>query len=393
MKNNNLGDFLLDIADAIREKTGIKGRIPAQEFSGKILDITSGGNNEVMPNDVNFYDFDGTLIYSYSVEEFLALQDIPALPTHDLLTPLRWTYQLEDAKSYVGKYRYLDIGAIYKPNDGKTRFYLDVPYGGATFSFNFTQSISNGCVINYGDGSQEITFSGTTVSISHAYKYGKYILSIDVQDGTIAFFRPFSDLRSEQLIERIDAGDNIDVRYEIFSYGHYKSIVAPRLSTYNTGTYSSSWLKAIVVPSVSSIPNNTFSLAKLLGKVIIEEGPTSINACFSENEALTAISLPESITSINGTFESCVALNTVIIPENVRTIGARTFYECSTLKFVLFLAHKFVPSLSSTNAFQNSSAQYKIVVPDDLYSSWIQTTNWSSFASNIIKKSEWEALL
>ena len=393
MKSNNLGDFLSDIADAIREKTGIIGRIPAQEFSEKILDITSGGNIEVMPKDVNFYDFDGTLLYSYSVEEFLALQDIPSLPTHDLLTSLRWTYQLEDAKSYVGKYRYLDIGAIYKPNDGKTRFYLDVPYGGATFSFKFTQSISNGCVINYGDGSQEITFSETTVSASHTYKYGKYILSIDVQDGTIAFYSPFSDLISEQLIERIDAGDNIDVRYEIFSNGHYNSIVAPRLSTYNTGTYSSSWLKAVVIPSISSIPNNTFTMARLLEKIIIEDGPTSIGACMLDNEKLTTISLPESITSINGAFENCVALNTVIIPENVRTIGARTFYRCTTLKFVLFLAHNFVPSLSSTNAFQSSGSQFKIVVPDELRSSWVQTTNWSSYASNIITKTEWEAQL
>ena len=393
MKSNNLGDFLSDIADAIREKTGIIGRIPAQEFSEKILDITSGGNIEVMPKDVNFYDFDGTLLHSYSVDEFMNLADMPTLPTHELLTPLRWTYQIEGAKSYVGKYGYLDIGVIYEPIDGKTRFYLDVPYGGATFSFKFTQSVPNGCVINYGDGSQEITFSQTNVSASHTYKYGKYILSFDVQDGAIAFSRPFSDLISEQLIERIDAGDNIDVRYEIFSYGHYNSIVAPRLSTYSTGTYSYSWLKAIVIPSVSSIPNNTFALARLLGKVIIEDGPTSIGACILDNEKLTTISLPESITSINSTFENCVALNTVIIPENVRTIGARTFYGCSNLKFVLFLAHNFVPSLSSTNAFQSSGSQFKIVVPDELRSSWAQTTNWSSYASNIITKTEWEAQL
>lgn len=142
MKNNNLGDFLRDIADAIREKTGISGGIHAQEFSEKILEISSGGNIEVEPKDVNFYDFDGTLLYSFTVNEFLAMQEMPTLPSHNLLTALRWTYQLEDAKSYVGKYGYLDIGAIYQPQDGKTRFYLDIPYGGATFSLKFTQSVS-----------------------------------------------------------------------------------------------------------------------------------------------------------------------------------------------------------------------------------------------------------
>lgn len=391
MKNNNLGDFLRDIADAIREKTGISGGIPAQEFSEKILEISSGGNIEVEPKDVNFYDFDGTLLYSFTVNEFLAMQEMPTLPSHNLLTALRWTYQLEDAKSYVGKYGYLDIGAIYKPYDGKTRFHLDIPYGGATLSLKFIQSVSKGCVVDYGDGSPEETFSATSVSTSHTYQYGKYILSIEVQDGTITFYRPFADTISEYIVERIDAGDSIATRFDMFAYGRYKSIVAPRLNTYDTGIYSAAiWLRAIVIPSVSSIPNNVFAETNMLRKAIIEDGPTSMGSCFYNNQSLNTISLPESITSINGTFENCSALNTIIIPEGVKTIGARSFYGCP-LKLILFLAHKSVPNLSSTNALPSSSASYKIVVPDELYSSWIQATNWSSFASNIITKSEWEA--
>lgn len=390
MKNNNLGDFLRDIADAIREKTGISGGIPAQEFSEKILEISSGGNIEVEPKDVNFYDFDGSLLYSFTVNEFLAMQEIPQLPSHNLLTALRWTYQLGPAKAYVEKYGYLDIGAIYKPRDGKTRFYLDIPYGGETLTLKFIQSVSNGCVVDYGDGTPEETFSATSVTTSHTYQYGKYILSIEVQDGTLTFYRPFGSTISGTIVERVDAGDSIVARYDMFAYGLYKTIVAPRLNTYDTGMYNSSWLKAIVIPSVSSIPNNVFAETSMLGKVIIEEGPTSINSCFYGNQSLTTISLPESITSINGTFEDCSALNTIIIPEGVKTIGARSFYGCP-LKLVLFLAHKSVPNLSSTNALPSSSASYKIVVPDELYSSWIQATNWSSFASNIITKSEWEA--
>ena len=42
-KNDNLSDFLSDIADAIREKTGETGMLNAQDFSQKILGIESGG--------------------------------------------------------------------------------------------------------------------------------------------------------------------------------------------------------------------------------------------------------------------------------------------------------------------------------------------------------------
>ena len=43
-KNNNLNDFLTDVANSIRTKTGTTELINAQDFSDKILNISSGGN-------------------------------------------------------------------------------------------------------------------------------------------------------------------------------------------------------------------------------------------------------------------------------------------------------------------------------------------------------------
>ena len=43
-KNNNLQDFLTDVANAIRTKTQTTEPINAQDFSAKILNISSGGN-------------------------------------------------------------------------------------------------------------------------------------------------------------------------------------------------------------------------------------------------------------------------------------------------------------------------------------------------------------
>ena len=43
-KNNNLQDFLTDVANSIRTKTGTTEQINAQDFSNQILNIPSGGN-------------------------------------------------------------------------------------------------------------------------------------------------------------------------------------------------------------------------------------------------------------------------------------------------------------------------------------------------------------
>lgn len=43
-KNNNLQDFLTDVANSIRTKTGTTEQINAQDFSDKILNISSGEN-------------------------------------------------------------------------------------------------------------------------------------------------------------------------------------------------------------------------------------------------------------------------------------------------------------------------------------------------------------
>lgn len=44
-KNDNLTDFLTDVADAIREKKGISGSINPQDFASEIASIESGGGN------------------------------------------------------------------------------------------------------------------------------------------------------------------------------------------------------------------------------------------------------------------------------------------------------------------------------------------------------------
>ena len=73
-KNNNLTDFLTDIANVIRDRTGTNELVNPQDFSSKIQQFNTLYINEgVSRKEINFYDYDGTLLYSYSKDSLYLL--------------------------------------------------------------------------------------------------------------------------------------------------------------------------------------------------------------------------------------------------------------------------------------------------------------------------------
>ena len=77
----------------------------------------SGGTNS--GSDVVFYDYDGSVLYSYSAEDFLALTEMPANYTyHEGFTAQGWNWSLANAKSYVSTFGKLSIGQMCITSDG-----------------------------------------------------------------------------------------------------------------------------------------------------------------------------------------------------------------------------------------------------------------------------------
>ena len=64
---------------------------------------------EVPLGDVNFYDYDGMVVHSYTAKEFLELQDMPGNPAHKGLVSQGWNWTLEKAQAYVAKYGTCEI--------------------------------------------------------------------------------------------------------------------------------------------------------------------------------------------------------------------------------------------------------------------------------------------
>lgn len=92
------------------------------------LKVKSSGVSEydTSEHSVVFYDYEGTVLYSYSSDKFLSLTEMPPNPSHDGLVAQGWNWELEDAKEYVAQHEALTIGQLYTTHDGKTRIYLRI---------------------------------------------------------------------------------------------------------------------------------------------------------------------------------------------------------------------------------------------------------------------------
>ena len=363
-KNNNLTDFLTDVADAIRTKKGTTTKINPQDFSSEIASIpTGGGSATTSKSSVNFYDYDGTLLHSYSKDEFLALSALPDLPTREGLTCQGWNYTLAKAKEYVTSYDILDIGATYITDDGKTRLYIKIATNGRmTVHLYFSQTTANGVTIDWGDGSATKTLTGTgNKNTTHTYaSIGDYVITLNVTSGTLGL------------------GNNSSLYSVMGSTGNNGRVYCNMLQKVeigggitSIGTYAFYYchsLASIVIPnSITSIGNYAFRNCNSLASIVIPEGVTSIgNNTFYNCYSLSSINIPEGITSIgNNTFYYCYSLSSVVIPRSVTSIGNNAFYYCYSLSSVVI--PRSVTSIGSY-AFQQCSSLSSIVIPNSVTS-------------------------
>ena len=444
-KNNNLTDLLTDVANAIRAKKGTTAKINPQDFSSEISSIVAGGGSQaVLPNDVIFIDYDGTIIYSYTAEEFLALSSLPPQPAHAGLTGQGWNYTLSDAQAYVRNYGILDIGGFYITDDGKTRLYITIPSDGRmNVPLVFTQTVSNGVTIDWGDGSSAETIEGTgRFEISHSYSaQGDYCISLGVASGcTLTLGRNSAD-RSvlgpssvsenvyNRFLRRVEFGSNVTTTGSYaFQYCYsLQTVTMPKSITKvgeycfrdcfslssitfsgsigNSGFDNCKSLSYVSVKSTSS-ENYTFQDCTALKSFTVVSGKTTLRTYLSGCSSLSRISLPSTVNNIwsslqgcksllsvvipskittlyDNAFNGCNSLTSLVVPPTIKTINGRVFAGCFGMKYYDFSSHTSVPTLG-TNAFTNIAGDCQIIVPYQLYNEWKSATNWSTWEKYIV---------
>ena len=419
--------------DVLAGKTFTSGE--GLKVTGNAIFSSGSGDSSsptvVTEKDVNFIDYDGTLLYSYTVEEAQALTALPPLPSHDGLVCQGWNYDLTTIKEYN---RDVTVGAMYTVDDGKTRIYIRLEEGRTSPMLG---CCPNGTVtVDWGDGSATETLTGTSISTvqwtsNHDYaSAGDYVITLSV-NGSMGFYgsststsgsgflhyssgadqRNLSYLNS---VKKIEVGDGVTSigNYAFYNCRSLTSITIPNsVTSIGNSVFRNCYsLAGITIPnSVTSIGTYFFYDCYPLASITIPNSVTSIgNYAFYNCRSLTSITIPNSVTSIGTYFlYNCYSLASITIPNGVTSIGTYFLFECGSLASATFLGdvtsigtyalgrlysarsydftnNTSVPTLSDTNTFGSIPGDCQIRVPSSLYDEWIAAENWSTYADYIV---------
>lgn len=401
---------LTKVASAIRQKGGTSDPLVYPDgFVTAIQALQTGGSaTPGAPGDITFYDYDGTIVTSWTLAELATKTALPDYPSHDGLVCQGWNWSLADLKTTNRK---MNVGAMYITDDGKTRIYIRLKEGRTSPMLGVCP---NGTVtVDWGDGTTPDTLTGTDTSTvqwtpNHAYAApGEYVIKLTV-DGTMGLnsdsedesyssilrYSSGPDTRNsvyQNSVQKIELGNGITgIGNQAFrNCRSLASITIPSGVTSIGGSafYNCRSLASITIPDgVTSIGRQTFYYCYSLESITIPDGVTDIgNYAFANCESLASITIPNGVTTIKSSaFANCESLASITIPNGVTSIKTYAFYYCGGIAFYDFSNHTSVPALSSTTAFEEIAADCQIRVPAALVDTWKAATNWSTYASYIV---------
>lgn len=367
--------------------------------------------------DVCFWDYDGTLVYSYTFGEIAQMTELPPPPDHSNdripLTFQYWNWDLADLKALTYP---MDVGAVYYPTDGKMRWtYRLNNRTGLTCSFTTSQTTS--ITINWGDGTpDELWGTNETNGANPTHTYsapGTYECTW-TGDG-----RPSSRMRTE-------GNDALVGTFYVGGSGNN----TVWLSAYWANAFEGSSLE-YVIGYTRSPENGTFSNMPYLKAFVFGKGFTwtgqgtfrnSRNmkiCCFSSSmndsnanttseylltgSAVKRVRLPSSficgrfflqeariLEFFNGdasyyrNCKYCYGLRRVVIKGN---INSEVFYGCPIEEIWCGLDEP--PTLGSVDCFNKMLTSAKIHVKATALTAFQTATNWSTYAGNMV--GDWTA--
>ena len=423
----------VDTADDTVTPATLKSGVTAHNAAGAKI---TGTLDTAPPkeSDINFWDYDGTLLYAWTFAELATKTELPPLPSHDGLVCQGWNWTLQDIKD-AG--RELDIGALYITDDGKTRLYVDVDTETwDDFVLNYWQSTKNATTVDWGDGTTPETKNADS-HIEHRHVYassGSYVITMSVKEGTTMWLgrdgymliaRGEADSGRCAMLRKVEVGaravatdhgcfrncsrlESISLPQTTKVYGHrsfemctqLRVLIAADMDEIRQTFYRCSNLRAIATPKGTTqrdgfaIANTairqinfditTAYFAEALKRVHIKAVNGQVGN-FLACRSLLEVTIPaDATTFVTAAFQGDNALRRVTCLGDIASIPAQVFQRCYPLRFVDFTRCTAVPTLANVNAFDQTHAQLEIRVPASLADVWKAATNWSSLADHIV---------
>lgn len=391
-------------------------------YSPVTVNVSGGGGGGNMSDPIRFFDYDGTLVASYSAVP----ASLPSVPSHTGLTSGTWNYTLAQVTTQFNATGMCDVGANYDTVSGCTE--IDVTLDSDHLEPYLCVAVNGTVTVDWGDGSATDTITGTSWTTTkfkkHSYvQAGDYVISID---GPVGFYKSSANEPSvlthtsgnarryiySQCINAIRLSASATIGQYAFHYlRQLKTITIPH-GIASIGAYAfqecQSLVSAIIPSSVTAIGNSSFAQcpsiksfvmpyttasvgtgiltgASTIMRAVMPYGTTTIaGSMFASCSSLqSATHIPDTVTSIGGSaFYNCYSLQKVIIPANVGSIGVNAFSSCySALEYHLLPTTP--PTLGNT-VFNNIQSGTKIYVPAASLSAYQTATNWSTYASYMV---------
>lgn len=379
----------------------IKPGIPIPLWADHDPSPGPGPTPESVPSKgVDFIDYDGTILYSYTPDEIQELTELPPNPTHSGLLSQGWNWALEKLKEYGGNNT---VGQFYITDDGKTRIGIHIPDKIAmTFPLTFTQYKEYGVEIDWGDGSAPEAYPGSgKVNSTHTYPSpGDYEITLNPVNSSLDFNDP--------IITDININNNVN-------YGNMVQYVNMGRRTSSIGSSCFSYcmsLKTITIHDFNYIMSYAFSNCHSLVSVTLPNTlPHIFNNMFNNCYNLKNVSLPRSAYVIeNSSFNSCnslrkidikgnvnlieggsfsgdFSLTNVTIPSSVTKIGDNSFGYCTSIKFY-HIKPTSPPTISNMYVFYSIPDECPIYVPDNSIEAYKTASGWAELADHIKPESE-----
>ena len=388
------------------------------EYASVNVAVESSGGVSVDEKDVNFYDYDGTLLYSYTLDEVQELTELPPNPAHDGLTCQGWNWTLARIKEEKIP---IDIAPLYITNDGATWYDLVNDYGhDIAVTFTWRQYAANGATIDFGDGTPSQTVSGTgIVSVTHTYPTGEYraklsgSYNLEAVNGTKSCVNDFA-VNGSALLRRIFLGN---VGYLMTAAFRGCAMLETYTIPLNCGIqgglafYECFSLKFATVgkrKDATNMPTNVYNYCRSLRVISFSEDITGLNSALAytpvkrivasskitsigqtnDSEGLTRVILSNKMTSVvaNG-FLRCKALTYAEISPNITSIGAQAFGSCQSLMLLKFLPTT-PPTVANANAFTGIPTTCVVEVPKGTLATYQAATNYSGISAQMVEADE-----
>lgn len=322
------------------------GMIIADRLHSLTAALWAEKNPEVPLKDVNFYDYDGTVVYSYTKEEFLAMADMPANPAHTRLSAQGWNWTLEAAQDYVEKYGSCEVGQMYITDDGRTRLYIRIGRSEAyTVHLKFNQSAADGVTVNWGDGSAaETAEAAGNVDMTHSYAAeGDYIITMAVADECSV--RLGTNTQAGTTLANAGGSANCFFRQGVRTAGGVTgrdALIALEIGAGVTDIGSgalnfSTNLRTVTIPQeVAYIRSLAFAGCIMLDAVVVPSGVTEIGEiAFGWCQHAKAICLPGGLTALKtGALRQCIAVKRISVPEGVTALAQQVFSGLNTAEVI-----------------------------------------------------------